>query len=747
MLSIKSIADNVEKRFKTSKRVLSFAEYCALFEKQPIAYSRDASRYLRDTFDHYGTTKVKHPWGEVTRFKMFDAPWETKSEKENGLPKNSLIGQEHVQEDIYRALSNFVREGRSNRLVFLHGPNGSAKSTIAQCMMSALENYSTLDDGALYRFNWIFPSKKTIKGTLGFGNEKASDSKDLGSYAHLPDDDVDAKLIVEVRDHPLFLIPIGDREKLLREAFKGETPNDWILKGQLSHKSQQVFEALLSSYEGSYAEVLRHVQVERYFITRRYRTGAVTVGPQLSVDASEHQITADRSIQSLPASLKAVSLYEAKGELIDAAGGLLEFSDLLKRPLEAFKYLQVSIETGEVGLSSQNVQLNCVMMGSANELHFDAFREHPEFASFRGRLDLVRMPYLRSYEQERVIYETYVAPQIQRHIAPHAIEMAAVFAVLTRMRKPNPDRYSGTSGLPAIIVSLSAVEKADLYSIGKVPERLDADGQKTLRAAIKDIWNESNIYPIYEGRVGASPREMRVTLLDAAQSNTYRCLNPQAVLEEIDALCERTNEFEWLQQSSIDGGYHEMKTFRDVLFNRLLDASEYELYVSSGLVNDEQYAELFSRYITNVNAWIKKERLYNPIMQRHEEADEKVMGDVEKLLDVKIEAEEWRKQIISMIAAWSIDNPGQKVDAGKIFPQYLKRMRETIFSERKKEVALIARDVVVLVREDGSGLDKVSIKKAEDTITRLTTRFGYCRSCAGDMTSLLVRNRFQDLVV
>src|ERR1019366_8701963 len=100
---------------------------------------------------------------------------------------------------------------------------------------------------------------------------------------------------------------------------------------------------------------------------------------------------------------------------------------------------------------------------------------------------------------------------------------------------------------------------------------------------------------------------------------------------------------------------------------------EYELYVSSGLVNDEQYAELFSRYITNVNAWIKKERLYNPIMQRHEEADEKVMGDVEKLLDVKIEAEEWRKQIISMIAAWSIDNPGQKVDAGKIFPQYLKR--------------------------------------------------------------------------
>jgi hypothetical protein len=46
------------------------------------------------------------------------------------LPRGALIGQEHVQEEIYRALSNFVREGRPNRLVLLHGPNGSAKSTI-----------------------------------------------------------------------------------------------------------------------------------------------------------------------------------------------------------------------------------------------------------------------------------------------------------------------------------------------------------------------------------------------------------------------------------------------------------------------------------------------------------------------------------------------------------------------------------------------------------------------------------------
>ncbi len=37
------------------------------------------------------------------------------------------------------------------------------------CLMAALEHYSTLDEGALYRFNWVFPSNKTIRGSLGFG--------------------------------------------------------------------------------------------------------------------------------------------------------------------------------------------------------------------------------------------------------------------------------------------------------------------------------------------------------------------------------------------------------------------------------------------------------------------------------------------------------------------------------------------------------------------------------------------------
>ena len=744
---VKAIAEHVEKRFRAGRRVLSFAEFLLLFDEQPVRYSRDASRYLRDVFDHYGTTRVKHPWGEHTRFSLFDLPWEPGVA--DALPRGALVGQEQVQEEIYRAISNFVREGRANRLVLLHGPNGSSKSTIASCLMAALEDYSVADEGALYRFNWVFPSQKSVRGSLGFAQREGG-GEAVDSYAHLTDEAIDAKLLVEVRDHPLFLIPLADRQRLLEDGYRRagattEPPNEWILRGQLSHKSQQIFEALLSSYDGSYKEVLKHVQVERYFISRRYRVGAVTIGPQLSVDAGERQVTMDRSLQSLPASLQAVTLYEAKGELIDAAGGVLEFSDLLKRPLDAFKYLQLSIETGEVALTAQNVQLNCVMVGSANELHLDAFREHAEFASFRGRLELARVPYLKSFAQERLIYDTHVAPQVRRHVAPHATDMAATFAVYTRMRRPNPDRYARPLG--AIVSTLTAVEKAELYALGKAPDRLEAESQKVLRANIADLWAESDTYPIYEGRVGASPREMRIALLDAAQSRAYKCLNPAAVLTEIEALCQRKNEFEWLQQEAVPGGYHDVQGFRDHLVTRLLVASEYELYVSSGVVQEEQYSDLLERYVQHVSVWVKKERLFNRVTQRYEEPDEKTMTEVERLLDVKGDAPDWRRQLISAIAAWALDHPGQRVDSAVLFPQHLRRMREAIFAERRPAVAQLAKSIVILVREEGSGLDAQQRRDAEGTVERMIARFRYCRECACDAASLLLRKRFNDLSV
>ena len=207
---IEAVADEVERRFSSGRLLLSFSEYLDLFSQEPIRQTRDASRYLRDVFDHYGTTQVEYPFGKFTRFKLFDLPWE---KTEGGrFPRGSLIGQEAVQGEVYRALSNFAREGRPGRLLLLHGPNGSAKSTLVACLMRAMENYSAQPEGALYRFHWVFPSQKTMRGSLGFSARESGTGArvDSSTYAHLADDQIDAKLLVEVRDHPLFLIPVDE---------------------------------------------------------------------------------------------------------------------------------------------------------------------------------------------------------------------------------------------------------------------------------------------------------------------------------------------------------------------------------------------------------------------------------------------------------------------------------------------------------------------------------------------------------
>lgn len=732
-----AVTGRVEEGFRRGRRVLSFAEYLDLFTESPERYARDASRYVKDAFDHYGRSEVSYPWGSFTRFHLFDLPWED-APPQGGRPRGTLIGQEPVQEEIYRSLENFVREGRPNRLVLLHGPNGSAKSTIVGCVLRALEDYSTKDEGALYCFSWVFPSTVTTKGGLGFAGGR---SEGHASYAHLGDAELDAKLLVEVRDHPLFLIPVAERRAMLEKLGLTDA-SDWILRGELSHKSREVCEALLASYNGSYAEVLKHVRVERYFISQRYRVGAVTLGPQMSIDAGERQVTADRSLGSLPASLQAVNLYEAKGELVDAAGGILEFSDLLKRPLDAFKYLQLTVETGEVALTTQNIQLNCVMMGSANELHLDAFREHPEFASFRGRLELVRTPYLRSSEHERAIYDVLVAPQVRRHVAPHATLAAAQFAVLTRMRKPKSDELGGELG--RLAGELSAFEKMELYAHGVAPARLENDARKVLIAGIERLYKQSDAYPIYEGRIGASPREMRAVLLDAAQSSQYQCLSPLAVLAEIDDLIARKAEFEWLQESAKEGGYHDAEAQRAAVFDHLLSLWETEMYSASGLVDESQYEELFDKYVQHVSVWSKRERIRNKLTGEYEEPDEQMMSEVEKLLEAG-DKEVARKELISQIAVWAINHPNDRVEPLKVFPHLLKRMKDAIFASRLPRVAAVARDVMLLVRAEGNGLDAARRRIAEQAIERLRDK-GYCEHCAADMTSMLVRRRFAHLV-
>ncbi|MCE9571923.1 MAG: serine protein kinase PrkA, partial [Deltaproteobacteria bacterium] len=558
-----ALGTGIRDEFVQNRRVLSYAEYLELCAASPAQQLRGAPQYALDCMLHYGTVDVAYPWGHARRFQLFDCPWA------NG--QDRLIGQENVQNQVFRILQNFVQDGAPNRLILLHGPNGSAKTTLVRCLGRALEHYSTLPAGGLYRFNWVFPATKTTKSGIGFGGKEGSpDARD--TFAYLPDDLVDARLVDELRDHPLLLIPTAKRGALIDQLVAAAPPGfvvaDYLRTGALSPKNQLIYEALLASYHGDYLKVLRHVQVERFYVQHRYRTGYVTVEPQMSVDASERQVTADRSLSALPASLQSVALHEYGGEVVGANRGLLEFDDLLKRPLEAYKYLLTTVERGSVSLNSSTLFLDLVFIGSSNEIHLAAFKEHPDFASFKGRIDLVRVPYILDVRHEERLYNEKLQQAAgDRHVAPHSAYVAALWAVLTRMRKPQPTSY--TAPLGELVGKLTPIEKAELYAYGTPPSHFTAAHQKELGAHIAEVVGESEAYPNYEGRIGASPREMQGVLLNAASGTRYGYVSPLGVLDEIIELCKQTSQYEFLRQDVQPGGYHDHRRFVDQVRERL----------------------------------------------------------------------------------------------------------------------------------------------------------------------------------
>ena len=75
--------------------------------------------------------------------------------------------------------------------------------------------------------------------------------------------------------------------------------------------------------------------------------------------------------------------------------------------------------------------------------------------------------------------------------------------------------------------------RAEQKAIGKDVARAQGDEKQAILARVKDLYEESDVYPNYEGRIGASPREMQVVLLNAASSTRYGYVSPVVVLEEM----------------------------------------------------------------------------------------------------------------------------------------------------------------------------------------------------------------------
>lgn len=696
---LQGIVSDTHDKFKKSQSILSFEQYIFEVYKKPSCHIRNSAQYFADFFDDFGYYELKTPIGKLSRSRVFDADFVDS--------EGRIFGQEKIQAAIISQIKNFVRSGRIDKLLLLHGPNGSAKTSIIQAITRAAEFYSYTDEGVLYQFSWIFPRKESVSGALGFNG---SPSEKGQSYAHLPNEAVDAQLPCDQRDHPLLLLRPEQRQELFKLIGIEKIPV--ILQtGELSHRNALIYDALLASYSGDLAQVLRHVRVERFYLSRRYKRGVSVVEPQMSVDAWARQLTSDQSMLSLPAALRSVSLNEVLGPLLEANRGLIEYSDLLKRPIDAWKYLLVACEQAQVSIGSLGLFFDLLLMASSNELHLGSFKEYPDWPSFKGRIELIKVPYLLRSVDETGIYENQVAKILGgTHLAPHAIAMAARWAVLTRLEPPNAQKYP--ISLQEIIRDLSPEEKLGLYDLGEVPLRLSQKQARELKAHIPQIFHEYQNEAHYEGRFGASPREIKMIIMNASQDKKYDHLSPGAIFEHIEELIEQKSSYDYLRREPLRG-------FRDASFllssvkRHYVGILEDEVRAALGLYSTTSYLELFTRYISHVSAWTKKEKLLDPLLGRYTDADESFMRKIEgALLAANETGDDFRRQLISQIGAAMLEHPDQRPDYAHIFSSHLRRLKDSVYAEQRAAVDKIIGGFLRMLDNDQAGLDERDMAQA-----------------------------------
>jgi predicted Ser/Thr protein kinase len=173
-----------------------------------------------------------------------------------------------------------------------------------------------------------------------------------------------------------------------------------------------------------------------------------------------------------------------------------------------------------------------------------------------------------------------------------------------------------------------------------------------------------------------------------------------------------------------------------------LDRVDGEVRLSTGLVEESQYAELLDRYVAHVSLWLKGERYRDPHTGDYSDPDRTLLTRVENILEVK-NAEEFRRNVINMVAAHAIDHPGDTMDYALIFPRYLEQVKEAHFSEHRVRIASLIREVLALLSDHGQGaaLDGEAAKRAKASFESLQAK-GYCKLCAPAVLGELLAERY-----
>lgn len=662
-----------KERFLTLNEEISFAEYLDKAYEHPKLI-RTSYQRIYDMIVAKGFHQFEQYRKTLTHYNFFD---------DECVPIYGLDETlDHIVQFIKGAAGGY---GTEKRILLLHGPVGSSKSTICRLLKRGLEKYSQTPEGAWYTYKWV---------NLPTGAD--------GIYPSEVDE-------CPMNEDPIKLIPPDIRLKVLgdlNESLVQQTPDDEHIglyrlraDGELNPRCKKFMGELLKRNGGDWMKVMeRHIRVVRKVHSEADRVGIATFQPKDEKNQDSTELTGDINFRKIAhfGTDSDPRAFNFDGELCAANRGIVEFIEMLKLE-QAFLYdlLGASQERNIKPKKFPQIGVDLMIIGHTNNPEYEKLKNNQFMEALRDRTVKVDVPYLIKLADEIMVLEQDYGPsQVRQHIAPHTLEIAAWWAVLTRLEDDKEGK-------------ISLVEKSELYN-GKLLSGWTEDSVKEHM----DRYPDEGMYK------GVSARYVQDKISNCL-SNHHDYISPFMVLNELR---------EGLENHSLITNKDQVAKYIgciDLAVKKLEDILKRE--VQKALVGDEDaIIRLCTNYIDNLMAYINKSKVRNKITGRDESPDERLMRNIESRIDIPEQgADDFRRMIAAFIGDLAHKNKTFRWDSNV---QLKKALEAKLFEDVKDTIKLSALNM-----SGASVVDKDIQEKIDAVKTRLIKQYGYNEKSARDV--------------
>jgi serine protein kinase len=643
----------------------SFEEYLAVVKANPQV-TRNAFQRAYDMIIRYGIEEYTDNKKKLIRYNFFKDELAGGADAVFGLdiPLMRLV---HV----FKAASEGY--GPEKRVILLHGPVGSSKSTIARLLKKGLEHYSTTADGALFTFTW------QNLDDVGMAGAESSAFR------------------CPMHEEPLRLIPPSWRASAIKELGLSNAQFQVKVDGDLDPACRFIFNRLMDKYGGDWSKVVQHIRVKRLVLSEKDRIGIGTFQPKDEKNQDSTELTGDINYRKIAeyGSDSDPRAFNFDGEFNIANRGIVEFIEVLKLDV-AFLYdlLGASQEHKIKPKKFAQTDIDEVIIGHTNEAEYKKLLSNEFMEALRDRTIKIDIPYITKVSEEIRIYEKDFGKEkvAGKHIAPHTLEVAAMWASLTRLEDPKKH-------------NLSLVQKMKLYD-GKVLPGYTQDTVKELRKEAAR-----------EGMEGISPRYVQDKISNALVNDMGEgTINPFMVMSELEKGLRHhsliTNDEQRKRWSECIGMVK--REYDDIVKNEVQRAIS---------ADEDAIQKLAANYIDSIKAYTLKEKVKDRFTREDVEPDERLMRSIEEKIDIpENRKDDFRREIMNYIGALAVD--------GKKFEWHtndrLRRALELKLFEDQK-------DAIKLQTLVSSVIDKETQEKIDIIKTRMIKYFGYNEVSARDV--------------